>query len=148
MADYYWYLWSTTWPNMVVLILIWVFIIASYGWKVIVTFRYERDAWGFLVLFGKTILWVGVLGIYTKLFFLTQPDWMAQPGFIQGFVLSKTFDSGTHAYILEVRSGLEQKQLYVDENVYQTLKLEDQVKLMYLPIRQEVIRCERIGSLL
>lgn len=148
MLEYYRYLWSTTWPNMVVLILIVAFIVIRIGWKVLMTFRYARDAWGFLVLFWKTVLWVGVLAIYAELFFFSQPDWLAQPSFMQGSVQGKLFDSGSQSYILEVRSGSDQRQLYVDKNVYETLKLEDQVKLMYLPVRKEVVRCERVGSLL
>ncbi|MDQ7096204.1 hypothetical protein REC12_21645 [Desulfosporosinus sp. PR] len=148
MVDYYRYLWSTTWPNMVVLILIWIFVLFRIGGKVLRTFRYERDAWGFLVLFGKTVLLAGVLGIYTQLLFSSQPDWLAQPGFLQGLVQGKTFDSTSGTYSLEVRSGSEQQQLYVDKNIYENLKLEDQVKLMYLPVRKEVVRCERVGSLL
>ncbi|WP_407307374.1 hypothetical protein [Desulfosporosinus sp. SB140] len=146
MVDYYHYLWSTTWPNMVVLILIWAFVLFRIGWKVQKTFRSERDAWGFLVLFGKTVILVSILGIYTQLLFLSQPDWLLQPGYLQGLVQGKTYDSVSRSYCLEVRTGSEQKQLYVDEVVYEKLKLDDQVKLMYLPVRKEVIRCERVGS--
>jgi len=112
------------------------------------TWRYARDAWGFLVLAVKAIVWAGVLVVYTKLLFSSQPDWLAQPGFIQGSVQGKAYDSGSRSYVLEVRSGSEQKQFHVDQNVYAQIKVEDQVKLMYLPVRREVVRCELVGSLL
>jgi len=147
MADYYGYLWSTTWPNLIVLFLIWGIILSRLVWKFVTTWRYEHDAWGFLLLTGKTLIWVGVLGVYTELLLLSQPDWFAQPGFTQGSVLEKAYDSGLGSYILEVRTGSEQKQLYIDRNVYEQLKVEDQVKLMYLPVRREVVRCELIGKL-
>lgn len=111
------------------------------------TWRYARDAWGFLLLAGKTLIWVVVLGIYTNLLFFSQPDWLFQPGFMQGSVQGKAIDSGSRFYLLDVRNGTEQKQFYIDQNVYEQLKLEDQVKLMYLPSRLEVVRCELVGSL-
>ena len=147
MADYYCYLWSTTWPNLIVLFLIWGVILNRLGWKFVGTWRYERDAWGFLLLTVKTLIWVGVLGVYTKLLLFSQPDWFAQPSFIQGSVLEKGYDSGLGSYILEVRNGSEQRQFNIDQNVYDHLKVEDQVKLMYLPVRRDVVRCELMGDL-
>lgn len=106
------------------------------------TWRNEHDAWGFIVLAGKTLLWVGLLGIYIDLLLLSQPDWFAQPGIMQGTVLEKAYDSGSRSYILEVRNGSELKQLFIDRDLYAQLKLNDQVELIYLPIRREVVRCE------
>ena len=148
MADYYRYLWSTTWPNLIVLCMIWAVVLSRLVWKFVGTWRYARDAWGFLLLMWKVLIWAAVLVIYTELLFFSQPDWLAQPGFIQGSVQGKAYDSGSRVYVLDVRSGSEQKQLYVDKNVYDQLKIEDQVKLMYLPTRGEVVRCELVGSLL
>ena len=148
MIDYYGYLWSTTWPNMVVLFLIWGVVLSRLGWKILKTWRYARDAWGFLILTGKVLIWVGVLVIYTKLLFFSQPDWLAQPGYIQGSVQGKAYDSGSRSYVLDIRSSSEQKQLFIDQNVYEKIKLEDQVKLIYLPVRREVVRCELVESLL
>jgi len=142
MLDYYCYLWSTTWPNLIVLFLIWGIVISRLVWKSVGTWRYEHDAWGLLLLTGKTFIWVGVLGVYTKLLLFSQPDWFAQPSYIQGSVLEKAYDSRLGSYILEVRNGSEQRQFYIDQNVYKQLKVEDKVKLMYLPVRREVVRCE------
>lgn len=148
MADYYRYLWSTTWPSLIVLCLIWVVVLSRMIWKFVGTWRYARDAWGFLLLTGKALIWAAVLIIYTELLFFSQPDWLAQPGFIQGSVLGKAYDAAARSYVLDVRSGSEQQQFYVDQNVYEQIKLEDQVKLMYLPVRRDVVRCELMGSLL
>jgi hypothetical protein len=148
MIDYYCYLWSTTWPNVIVLFLIWGVVLSRLAWKILATWRYAHDAWGFLVLTGKVLIWVAVLASYTELLFYSQPDWLTQPGFVQGSVQGKAYDSGSNAYVLDVRSGSEQKQFYVDHNVYEQIKVEDQVKLMYLPQRREVVRCELVGSLL
>ena len=148
MLDYYNYLWSTTWPNLIVLFLIWGLVLSRLGWKILKTWRYAHDAWGFLLLTGKALIWAGVLTVYTELLFFSQPDWLSQPGYMLGSVQAKTYDSGLRSYVLEVRSGTEQKQFYVDKNVYDQLKVEDQVKLMYLPTRRDVVRCELVGSLL
>lgn len=147
MADYYCYLWSTTWPHLIVLVLIWGVILTRLGWNLVGTWRYERDVWGFLLLTGKTLIWVGVLGIYTKLLLFSQPDWFAQPGLIQGSVLEKGYDSGLGSYMLVVRNDSEQRQFYIDQNVYEQLKVEDQVEIMYLPVRRDVVRCELMGDL-
>lgn len=148
MADYYRYLWSTTWPNLIVLILIWAVVLSRLVWKFVSTWRYAHDAWGFLLLAGKALIWIGVLGIYTELLFFSQPDWLSQPGYILGLVEGKAYDSGARSYVLDVRTGSVQNQFYVDHNVYQQLNIEDQVRLMYLPVRREVVRCELVGSLL
>lgn len=112
------------------------------------TWRYAHNTRGFLLLTGKVLIWLGILAIYVELFFLSQPDWLAQPGFIQGSVQEKAFDSSSRSYVLDVRSGSEQKQFYVDQNVYGRIKVEDQVRLMYLPDRREVVNCELLGRLL
>lgn len=146
MIDYYYYLWSTTWPNLIVLLLIWGVVVSRLCWKCVGTWRYARDGWGFLMLMAKTIIWIAVLGIYTDLLLFSQPDWLSQPGHIQGSVKGKTYDSGSRHYFIDIRSGTEQKQFYIDESVYEQLKLNDQVKLMYLPSRREVVRCELVKS--
>lgn len=148
MLDYYSYLWSTTWPNLIVLFLIWAVVLSRLVWKFVGTWRYAHDAWGFLLLAGKALIWLGVLVIYTELLFFPQPDWLSQPGFIQGSVQGKAYDSGSRSYVLDVRTGSVQNQFYVDHNVYEQLNLEDHVRLMYLPVRREVVRCELVGSLL
>jgi len=118
------------------------------AWKFVGTWRYAHDAWGFFLLAGKALIWLGVLGVYTKLLFFSQPDWLAQPGFIQGSVQGKAYDPGFKSYVIDVRSGSVQTQFFIDLNVYEQLNIEDQVKLMYLPVRREVVRCELVGSLL
>jgi len=148
MADYYRYLWSTTWPYLIVLFLIYGVVFSRLGWKFFRTWRYARDAWGLLLWAVKALIWIGVLGAYTVLFLFSQPDWFHKPGIIQGSVQGKSFDSGSSSYVLDIRSGAERKQFYVDYNVYEQLKVDDQVKLMYLPTRREVVRCELVGSLL
>lgn len=148
MLEYYSYLWSTTWPNLTVLFLIWTLVLSRMVWKFVGTWRYAHDAWGFILLAGKALIWLGVLVVYTKLLFFSQPDWLSQPGFIQGSVQGKAYDPGSRSYVIDVRSGSVQAQFYIDFNVYEQLNIEDHVNLMYLPVRREVVRCELVGSLL
>lgn len=148
MLEYYCYLWSTTWPYLVVVFLIWTVVLSRLVWKCVDTWRYAHDAWGFLLLAGKMIIWIGVLAVYTELLFFSQPDWFSQPGYIQGSVEGKAYDSASKTYILNIRSGPVQNQFNVDNYVYEYLNIDDQVRLMYLPIRREVVRCEVVGSLL
>lgn len=148
MLEYYSYLWSTTWPSLIVLLLIWIIIFFRLGWKFLNTWRFSHDTWGFLLLAVKTMIWLGVLVIYSKLLLFSQPDWFARPGLIQGLVQGKSYDSRSSLYIIDLRSGAEEREFYVDKKVYETLNVDDQVKLIYLPTRREVIRCELIDSLL
>lgn len=142
MLQYYSYLWSTTWPNLIVLLLIWLIVLLRLGWKFVSTWRFAHDAWGFLLLAGKTIVWVGVLGIYTELLLFSQPDWFDRPGQIEGVVEGKAYDSWSRLYIVDLQSDSDDEQFYVDQNVYETVNVDDQVKLMYLRTRRDVIRCE------
>ena len=148
MLEYYGYLWSTTWPNLIGLILIWAMVLSRWVWKFVRTWRSARDAWGFLLLSGKTVIWVVVLATFTEILFFSQPDWLSPPRYILGSVAGKAYDAGSKSYVLDVRIGSEQQQFYVDENVFEQLKLEAQVKLMVLPVRREVVRCELVESLL
>lgn len=148
MLAYYSYLWSTTWPNLSVLFFIWAVVLSRLVWKYVSTWRYAHDAWGFLVLAGKTLIWVVVLGVYTELLLFSQPDWLVQPGNILGKVEAKAYDSQSKTYVLDVRTGPVTNKFQVDQNVYKELKLENQIKLMYLPVRREVVRCEIVRSLL
>lgn len=147
MADYYGYLWSTTWPNLGVLFLIFGVILSRLVWKFVITWRNARHVWGFLLLSLKIVIWVGVLGVYTQLLLFSQPDWFAKPGLIEGSVQGKGFDSASNIYSVDIRSGTDQTKLHIDFFVYQRLNIDDQVKLMYLPMRREVIRCEIVSSL-
>lgn len=147
MADYYHYLWSTTWPNLIVLFLIFGVVLFRLSWKFVSTCRCARDAWGFSLWVAKALIWVGVLGIYTELLLFSQPDWFDRPGIIQGSVQGKAFDSGSSLYVIDIRNGSERMQFYIDHYVYEQLKVDDQVKLMYLPARREVVSCELVGSL-
>ncbi|AFQ45721.1 hypothetical protein [Desulfosporosinus meridiei] len=148
MADYYGYLWSTTWPNLGVLFLIIGVILSRLVWKFVTTWRNARHVWGFLLLSLKMVIWVGVLGVYTQLLLFSQPDWFAKPGLIEGTVQGKSFDTASNIYSVDIRSGTDQTKLFIDFFVYQRLNIDDHVKLMYLPIRREVIRCEIVSSLL
>ncbi|WP_242833082.1 hypothetical protein [Desulfosporosinus acidiphilus] len=136
-----------TWPNLIALLLIWGFILSRLVWKSIRTWRYHPSLWSFIVLGFKVLIWAGILGVYTELFLFSQPDWFKQPGYIQGTVMGKAYDSRLRAYIIEVGDKTKQQSFYIDPNAYQQIKLEDQVKLMFLPVRRDVVQCEVLGNL-
>jgi hypothetical protein len=147
MSEYYRYLWRSTWPNLVVLALIWVLVLSRLIWKSRKTWLSAHHVWGFLLLSGKVLVWLFVLAVFTKLLLFSQPDWFAKPGMIQGTIAAKSFDAGSNAYFLDIKDGSVQKKLYIDKNAYEQLKVKDQVKILYLPVRREVISCEILGSL-
>ena len=144
MAEYYLYLWSTTWPNVILLVCVFVFIIGRLVGKCSAIVRYARDAWGFMSLSVKVVILLAVLGAYTQLFIRTEPDWLSRPGSLQGQVASKTYDSVSRTYNLGVRSGPTEGQFFIDKTAYDALNLNDKVKITYLPYRKDVIRCEQL----
>ncbi|WP_088187714.1 hypothetical protein [Desulfosporosinus sp. FKA] len=147
MAAYYRYLWSATWPSLIGLFLIWGLVLGRLGWKFRYTWRFEHDALGFIVFGLKVLIWAGFLGVYTELLLLSQPDWFKQPGVIQGSVMGKAYDSRLGAYVLEVGDNKKQQPFYIDHKAYEQIKLKDQVKLTYLPVRRDVVSCEVLKSL-
>lgn len=147
MVEYYRYLWSTTWPNLSVLFLIWVFVLYRLGWKSLRTFKHSFGGWNVLQMAWKLLIWAGILIFYTRLLLLSQPDWLAQPGYFQGSVQMTSYNETSKSYVLEVQTGSDNQQFFVDRNIFEQLKLNQQVKLMFLPIRREVVRCELIESL-
>lgn len=146
MKDYYHYLWSTTWPNLIVLFLIFLVVFTRLGWKFFNTWCNKRNFLGFLFWIIKACFWTGLLGVYFDIFLLSQPDWFYKPGVINESVQGMAYDSGTSSYLLDIRSGSEREQFYIDYRIYGRLKVDDQVELMYLPVRREVIRCELISG--
>ncbi|HZK84024.1 MAG TPA: hypothetical protein VFC58_04960, partial [Desulfosporosinus sp.] len=131
-----------------VLFFIWIVVLSRWLWKFTSTWRYAHDTWGFLVLAGKTLIWVVVLGVYTQLLLFSQPDWLTKPGNIHGKVEAKVYNAGSKTYVIDVRTGPVINKFQVDQSVYKELKLENQVKLLYLPVRRDVVRCEIVRSLL
>lgn len=147
MVEYYRYLWSTTWPSLSVLLLIWVFVLSRLAWKSLKIFQHSFGGWDIVRMAWRLLIWSAILVLYTRLLLLSQPDWFAQPGYFQGLVQMTSYNESSKNYVLEVQDGSEKKQFYVDKNVFEQLKLNQQVKLMFLPIRREVVRCELIESL-
>ncbi len=141
MKQYYSYLLSTTWPSVIVLFLIIVFVFSRLFVKVKTELASAFDLWTGLVLISKLILWLGVLMIYIKMFHVYHPDWFVRPGVIQAEVFGKSHFSD-QGYMLDVSNGFEQKSVYVDKLTYQTIQLGERVELLYLPYRMEVVRCE------
>lgn len=96
----------------------------------------------------KTFIWIVVLAVYTKLLLLSQPDWLSQPGYMLGAVEGKAYDAEADVYILDVRDDEVNNRFYIDRNVYEQLNINDQVELLYLPVRREVVRCELVERFL
>lgn len=106
------------------------------------TWHTERDAWGFIVLGTKIVFLGSVLVIYSWMFVSEYGDWFAHPGTLQGEVLEKEVVMGPLHYILLIRDGSQTQTLSIDARTYEVLKVGERVKLVFLPERHQVIKCE------
>lgn len=141
MLDFYGYLWRRTWPWATLFLLLWIFVLARLFWKARITWRHERDIWGFLVLMFKGGIWAGVLAAYSFLFFQAEGDWFAKPLVIRGTLESK--DISNQRYVLTIQPSAEAVQtVFVNETVFLALQEGDELKLTVLPIRREAAACE------
>ncbi|MHB1652082.1 MAG: hypothetical protein ACYCVD_06335 [Desulfitobacteriaceae bacterium] len=169
MAEYYRYLWLTTWPVLVSFVSLWLFVLVRFAWKARNTWGQERDVWGLFVLFGKGILWVGVLAVYTVMFTHAEGDWFSKPAMIQGVIQGKAFEEGRYIIRVETRGNLveasrnwvvsravgslfksyflmQDRWVYVDFQAYKALSLGDAVKVTCLPIRREALSCQVLNQ--
>jgi hypothetical protein len=143
MADYYFYLWKATWPDVIGFLGICLFVLGRLLWKGWTKFKQgsrHREKLGFLF---KGIGWLLILGIYLFMLYLGEPDWFANPQWIQGEIQGKAMlQSSQHSYSVEVKSEFESKILIVDERSYRELSPGQKVKIKYLPNRLQVVTCE------
>jgi len=103
----------------------------------------------FIWLGWRVFVWSAILAVYTNLLLFSQPDWLSKPGNISGWVEHLAFEADGR-YVVVVGNEETQKRLYIDRNVYNELSVNDQVSLLYLPVRLEAVRCEvteRYGAL-
>lgn len=143
MATYYLYLWRRTWPFVTLFVLLYFFVCLRFIWKAHKTWRYERDAWGVMVLMLKGWVWAGVLIAYTLMFIQAEGDWFEKPLVIRGTLELKDVSEGR--YRLAIQPGATTREtVFVNDVIFRSLKAGDEVKLTVLPIRREVTACEVI----
>lgn len=144
MAEYYRYLWIRTWPAVTSLVLLWIFVVLRFGWKTRYTWRFERDAWGFLVLFSKGLVWAAVLAAGTFMFVRNEADWFAKPASYEGVIRSKEAENGHYLFRLDegksnMHPGGGSEELAIDPVSYQLITVGEHVKVIYLPVRKETV---------
>jgi len=141
MKDYYYYLWCTTWPYLVVLFLLIVFLVGRLFCQVRNTWRYERDAWGLIVLSGRTFIYIGTGLIYIYMLLFPQRDWFATPAVFEG-VIEKVEPAAEWGYYLEVRDGEVLRTFQIKTPTAGQLEKGDRIELEYLPYTGQVIKGE------
>ena len=142
MAEYYGYLLKTTWPSVSVLLILFLLVIGRLFWKGWRTWKSRRNFVGLALFIGKMVLWIIVLVVYSRIFFLDHPDWYYKPFVCEGLIEEKIYDQSNNQYKIKIARNSQGLILNVDQNLYSHLGVKDQVRLKYLPIRQEVIRCD------
>ncbi|KLU60404.1 hypothetical protein CEB3_c32550 [Peptococcaceae bacterium CEB3] len=150
MAEYYRYLWLSTWPAVISLILVWLFVLFRLTGKARHTWRWERDAWGFLVLLGKSLVWIGVLAGCTAMFAMNDADWFRQPASCRGTVLSKEAAAGRYSVQIKEGEGKTDGKgpvldLFLDPASYRLLSGGERVEAVYLPVAKETVFLRILG---
>ncbi|CAA7602938.1 Hypothetical protein DEACI_3761 [Acididesulfobacillus acetoxydans] len=146
MAEYYRYLWLSTWPAVIAVILVWLFVLCRLAGKARRTWRRERDAWGFLVLLGKSMVWIGVVAGCTAMFVMNDADWFRQPASCQGTVLSKEAVGGRYSFQIgaagrkaDGKGAGAVRELFLDQTTYRLLSVGERVSVVYLPVAKETV---------
>lgn len=141
MLDYYYYLWSTTWPYLVVLFLLLLLLLAKLYRQLRRTWRYERDAWGFIVLAAKAALIIGVILIYGYMLLWPHRDWGEQPASFAGIIETIETEDGKKYYI-EVRNEDELQSFELELENGEWLEVGEYLELYYLPHTKKVYKGE------
>lgn len=146
MAEYYGYLLRTSWPSVVALVILAVFVLARLIWKGQNTWKKGRTPGDLLLFSGRMAVWIAVLLVYLFIFFADHPDWFYKPFFFEGFLEEKTYNQANSKYEIAINRSGQRITLTVDRTLYGSLAAGDKIKVMYLPIRREVVGCDVLES--
>lgn len=141
--DYYLYLAKISWPALIGLFVIYMFIGLRFFYN-LRNYRVgnlERNRYWFLSL--RIVISIMVIGIYQDMFNKSYPDWLEQPGITYGVVysLDTYHNSRSYDYIISIRDGDNSHTFKVDKILFKELQLDDQIRIEYLPIKKDVVRC-------
>lgn len=141
--DYYLYLVKISWPALIGLFVICMFFILRFlhnlhHYKVGSS---EKNRYWLLSL--RIVISLMVLAIYQDMFTKSYPDWFEEPGISYGVVysLDTYHNSRSYDYIISVRDGNNNIAFKVNQMIFEELQLEDQIRIEYLPIKKDVVRC-------
>lgn len=141
MGEYYRFLWQMTWPSMVGLTILIIFILGRLIWKGF-TSTSGKSKWVLSLFIGKVLFWLGIIAVYLCMFLAKYPDWYYNPFFFTGIVEEKSYQQANSNYIVIIANDEKKIQLTINDTIYKYLGVNDSINVMYLPIRQDVIRCE------
>lgn len=143
MADYYSYLWSISWPSVVLGLLLFFFIAGRMGWKVWQAIKSRRTFLSLSWLSWRFLIWIGILIIYGAALFSRYPDWYYKPFYFTGTIVEKYIDQENNSS-LQINQENGQIKVTIDQSSYGQLLVGDYVQIMYLPVRGEVVTCQVI----
>ncbi len=141
--DYYLYLVKISWPALIGLFVIYMFI----GLRFLYNLRAYRlgnsqnNRYWYLSL--RIVISIIVIGIYHNMFIKSYPDWLEQPSISYGVVysLDTYHNSRSYDYIISIRNGDNSQTFKVNQMIYEELQLNDQIRIEYLPVKKDVVRC-------
>lgn len=143
MVNYYQYLWKTTWIEALGILVLGLFILIQYTWKVYAKAQNPLrplDKW---MLAFKGIGWLLIFGTYLLIFNTSEPDWFAKPVQVQGEIQGKSMVSNSlYPYNVEIEWDSGREVFHLDPYTYQELKTGQRVNVTFLPHRMQVISCE------
>ena len=142
LKDYYLYLVKASWPALIGLFVIFVFL----GFRLLQTVKdakaqgsSNRRPW---LLSIRVVISVLVLILYQDMFFKNYPDWVEKPGRSQGVVniLSYSQDNPGE-YIVGIKDGERNLSFIVDKDTFDKLNVDDYIRIEFLPVKKNVISC-------
>ena len=141
--DYYIYLVKISWPALIGLFVIYLFIGLRFIHH-IRNYRADNSARKKHWLLGiRLIVSLMVLAIYQDMLVKNYPDWLEQPNITNGVVysLDVIHHPWGYDYIIGVKDGVNSQSFSVNKVIYDRLELDDYIKIEYLPVKKDVFRC-------
>jgi|GEM_PF-823669 len=143
MSAYYQYLWKLTWMETLSIILIGVFILCRFIWKVNNKAHTGLKRWDKILLILKGLGWVLIYSVYLIIFHTHEPDWFSKPVQVQAEIQGKSILTDSHyPYSIEVEWESGKETLYTDAYTYNQLETGQVVNVTFLPHRLQVVTCE------
>ena len=143
MGDYYHYLWKATWIEALGFMLLGLFVLIRYIWKIYSKAQKGVKLTDKLILVCKGLGWSLILATYLLVFRSSEPDWFAKPVQVQGEIQGKSMASDSRQpYSVEIEWDSGRETLHLDPYTYRELETGQRVNVTFLPYRLQVISCE------
>jgi len=145
--DYYIYLLKISWPALLGLTAVFLFLGARCYLAVVgyisspKTGSSPKTSAGILALLFRVALTFIVFFIYSLMFIQSYADWGYRPSQFKGIITELKNEPEGGRYTLTLKNEQETLTVSIDGTAYNKLYQDDLVEVAYLPVKKEVFRC-------